>query len=236
MIHPPRFALGLLPLGLLLALYLGGCAAPPAEIAVSPNDVQADDAQARALRQQHRARIANIAAWRVKGTMAVKTGRAGRGGRANLIWNHQRDRQEIELYGPFGGGRVRIAATDGRAVLRDTKGANIEAASVAEALRRRLGWPVPFDGLRHWARGLADADATELAWDRAGRLRSLRQGDWLVEFLEYNAVGALALPRRLTITAAPGRIEVYSRDGEYLGDEFSVKVVLRRWWDIRFES
>ncbi len=186
--------------------------------------------------------------------MAVKT--AGKGGSATLLWDYQRAHQKIELYGPFGGGRVQISTQSGatdaanKAVLKDTKGNTIEGATAAEVLYQRLGWQVPFEELRYWLRGIpAEAapnhGATDITLDAAGRLQTFRQGNWLVAYLDYAVVaqpgvnppdsGALELPRQLSITAVPGSMEIYARNGEYLGDQLSVKVILKRWWDVEFD-
>ncbi len=107
----------------------GSGSAPPAQ-------------ETETLWRQHRAKMAGISRWRIKGRIAVKTGR--KGGNATLLWAYRRDRQNIELYGPFGSGRVRIAAQPGRAVLKDTEGRIIEGASPAAALYARRGCGVPF--------------------------------------------------------------------------------------------
>ncbi len=322
-----------LAMGAAAALALGGCATPP----VAPSLPAADPGATDALWQQRRAVLSRLSAWRLRGKIAVKTGR--RGGSATLLWDYrqsgpgsiQKITQQIELYGPFGGGRVRISAQPEGATLKDTRGGVIQAATAAEALHQKLGWQVPFAELRHWARGLPNPGAVDLVFDGAGRLLSFSQGDWLVRYDDYAAVAAaipadisaisadipaipavfdisdisdisdipgipdisgipadisvdtpavsadisavsalsadisdisavsadisdisagvsasaaadattttarsLILPRKMTITAAPGRIEVYARDGTYIGDQLSVKIIFKRWRGIEF--
>ena len=219
MIHPAG------PILATLILLLTGCALPP-------ETKPATASQTEALWQQHRAKMSGISSWHLKGKIAVKTGR--KGGNAALLWKQRRDHQEIELYGPFGGGRVQISARPGQAVLKDTKGQTIEETTATEVLYKRLGWQVPFQELYYWVRGIHDEGATGISLDNAGRLQSLQQGNWLVKYLDYKTVGQLDLPRKLSITAVPGSLEIYDRNGEYIGDQLSVKVVLTRWWDIGF--
>ena len=216
-----------------VAVALAGCVAPP--------DIPPTDApDAKALWRQHKATMATLSEWRIKAKIAVKTGR--KGGNATMLWAHQPARQEIELYGPFGSGRIRINARPGHAVLVDTKGRTSEGASAADALYQRLGWQVPFTQLRDWVRGIPGAGedegerATGLVVDGAGRLRRFQQGDWRVEYQNYATVGQWDLPQRLSITAVPGSMEIYDDDGAYIGDQLSVKVVLKRWQDIRFDD
>ena len=166
--------------------------------------------------------------------MGVKTG--PRGGSATLKWEYSSSNQEIELYGPFGGGRVIISVDAQGAFLRDTRGREIHGQTATEVLYRRLGWQVPFDHLSDWARGLPGDGATDIVIDGHGRLKRLIQDNWRVEFQEYETQGdslpGLSLPVRLRVTALPGTMEIYDDDGEYLGDELSVKVILKRWWEV----
>ncbi len=224
---------------LAVLLLLAGCVPPQGVKPPLPDSGSVSPAQeTETLWRQHRAKMSGISRWRIKGRIAVKTGR--KGGNATLLWAYRRDRQNIELYGPFGSGRVRIAAQPGRAVLKDTEGRSIEGASAAEALYERLGWRVPFQELRYWVRGIPDAagGAANLTLDADGRLQTLQQGQWRVAYQEYGAVGLagadLQLPRKLSITAVPGSMEIYDHDGEYIGDHLSVKVILKQWRDIEF--
>ena len=212
-----------------MLLLLAGCVSPEAIKPTTPD-------QARGLWQQHREKMSGISSWHLRGKIAVRTAskNGAKGGSATLVWTYQHDQQQIELYGPFGSGRVLISAQPGRAVLKDTKGKTLEGATAAEVLHQQLGWQVPFEQLRYWVRGLPGPDATDLTLDYAGRLKTLRQGIWRVEYEDYDAVNQLQLPRKLTITTAPGSMEIYARNGEYIGDQLSVKVLLKRWRDIEF--
>ncbi len=166
--------------------------------------------------------------------MGVKTG--PKGGSATLKWRYSATGQHIELYGPFGGGRVIIDVDSEGAVLRDTKGVVIHGLTASEVLYRRLGWQVPFDHLADWARGLAGSDATDVVIDAEGRLKRLTQDNWQVEYQGYRPVDSeisgLMLPSKIAVSAIPGTMEVYSDRGEYLGDQLNVKVILKRWWEI----
>jgi outer membrane lipoprotein LolB len=182
--------------------------------------------------------LSTINSWTLRGKMGVKTG--SKGGSATLKWRYTRDTQDIELYGPFGGGRVLITVDRSGAELRDTKGRVIHGKTASEVLYTRLGWQVPFDYLSDWARGLPGEGASDLKWDNKGRLVHLIKDNWKVEYLDYRAVTSpvegLTLPAKLIVSALPGTMEIYSDKGEYLGDELNVKVILKRWWGIEIED
>ena len=197
-----------------------------------PEDLSREESLARW--QEFRESLSRIDHWKLRGKMGVRTG--SKGGSATLNWEYSADAQEIELYGPLGGGRVIITTDAQSAFLRDTKGREITGKTASEVLYRRLGWQVPFDHLVDWARGLPGEGATDVVIDGNGRLKRLVQDYWEVEFEEYGdpgeSVPGLALPAKLRVTALPGTMAVYSDEGEYLGDELSVKVILKRWREV----
>ncbi len=208
---------------LFLCLLAAGCVSTTDKFLPPDTDSQ------QLWQQQQRANNA-ISSWELKGKIGVRTGK--KGGSATLNWSYKADNQFLELYGPFGGGRVHINSTPGLAVLEDTKGRVIEGTSAQDVLYQRLGWHVPFAELVMWSRGLPNEGATEIKIDSSGRLKSLKQGIWFVEYQEYREVNNLVLPRKLVITSLPGKMEIYDDDGNYIGDELSVKVILKRWWNI----
>jgi len=238
-----------LVLGVGALLLLTGCAAPrpvpetPAEVTVdaetgSDTDAETDadtETAARAAWQAHRARLDAIDGWNLKGRIAVQTGR--KSGSATLLWERARDRQTIQLHGPFGGGRIRITAQPGRAELRDSRGRMFAGAHPAEVLRRHTGWRLPFAQLRRWVRGLPGAGARDIVVDGRGRVKRFSEGDWRVAYQNYAAVGGLDLPQRLSVTARPGRVaDLLSGDGDRdrleVGDRLNVRLVISRWRDL----
>ena len=211
-----------------IIMLLVGCTTLSTE-QFTPKPITSEAEKEQIWQQQIRTN-SSLTDWSLKGKIGVVTGK--KGGTATLKWNYRGDKQEIELYGPFGGGRVQISVTDDSAILKDTKGAVIEGKTPDQVLYQRLGWQVPFTELVYWSRGLPSDDATEIEIDDSGLLKSMEQGPWRVEYQEYRTDNNLTLPRKLTITSLPGAMEIYDDDGNYIGDEFSVKVILKRWWNI----
>lgn len=209
------------------ALLLGACV---------PKFAVKSDTSERSLEawRTHQATVATIRQWELKGKVGVKTGT--KGGSATLKWNYTPGKQDIELYGPFGGGRVIINATQDGARLKDTKGKIVEGDTPESVLYQRLGWRLPFNRLVMWSRGLPNDDAIDLEFDTNGYLSAMKEDIWSIEYQEYQQITGAAqthtLPRKLTITALPGKLEIYDDDGNYLGDHLSVKVILKRWWDV----
>ena len=67
-----------------------------------------------------------------------------------------------------------------------------------QLLVETTGWDVPFDDMDWWVRGLpAPGAKAEQELDEDGRLKTLTQLGWEVEFLEYGRYGAYELPSKL---------------------------------------
>lgn len=128
---------------------------------------------------------------------------------------------------------MHIKVTGDSAVLRDTRGRVVKGKSAEQVLYKRMGWHVPFDELVMWSRGLPNEGATDIKIDEYGRLMSLNQGIWHVEYQEHQSTLNFTLPTRFTITSLPGQIEFFDDDGDYLGDELKVRVILKRWQNIK---
>ena len=216
---------------LIFTILLHGCASTYSDNNARISDTDAAkehrDAKWNELQQLN----LKIQSWSLKAKIGVKSGR--KGGSATLNWDYNNPAQSIELYGPFGGGRVHISVNEKTATLKDTKGRVIQGESAQDVLFQRLGWHIPFEELILWSRGLPNEGATNIVTDGYGRLKSLNQGIWHVEYLEHKTTNNYTLPRKLTISSLPGKLEVYDDDGNYLGDQFIVKVIFKRWWDIK---
>ncbi len=211
------------PRWILLCLLLAGCTSQP------PVD-KVDTDTLWSMQQQTNQQMRK---WNLKGKIGLKTGK--KGSSATLKWAYSREYQEIELHGPFGGGRIHVTITPDQAVLRDTSGAVITGDTAREVLHRKLGWHVPFDELVLWSRGLPSRESRQIETDDSGRLKRLEQGIWTLEIPGYRAVGALALPRKLIMNAKPGALHIHDDKKRYLGDTLRITVVLSRWWNVSTE-
>jgi outer membrane lipoprotein LolB len=203
---------------LLLAGLLAGCATLPERAPV------ADPQSAWRTRQ---AELKPLTAWEIHGRLALRT--AEEGWQATLVWWRERDRHRIDLAGPLGGGRVRLTQDRGGAELRDAEQKVYRDTSVEQLLKRATGWHVPLEGLNYWVRGLpAPEAATHEDLDAWGRLKTLTQLGWDIQFLEYARHGARELPSKVFIRRQ-------ARVGERrVGDEgndatVEVRLIIERW-------
>lgn len=116
---------------------------------------------------------------------------------ANVAWRHARDADEMLITTALGQGVARIAREGNNIVLTTAEPREYRAADAEELTEQVLGFRVPLAGLADWVRGRPSAASparTQYAPD--GRLLSLQQGGWNIEFMQYEG----KLPSRLRLT------------------------------------
>lgn len=194
--------------------------------------VQQLAAQTQARWQAHQLAMLELDHWRVKGKIAVKAG--SKGGHATLRWDKNAVVQKIELYGPLGGGRVEIESDASGVRLKDTHGGQLRGDSVAKLIEQRLGWPLPFDQLPDWLRGLPSSEQAVMEWDEVGHIVRMNDQGWQISYPEYQLIdlgdfGEVSVPRMIELNALPGTLKVYDKQGEYLGEDFFIRMIVKSW-------
>jgi outer membrane lipoprotein LolB len=129
------------------------------------------------------------------GRLAARYGNEAFSG--NLAWRHARSADEMLITSSLGAGVARIVR-DGNSVILTTAEPREFRASDAEALTEEvLGFRLPLAGLADWVRARAsDPGLAKTERGAEGRLRSLEERGWKIEYLEYQG----ELPSRLRLT------------------------------------
>lgn len=156
----------------------------------------------------------STADFRITGKMAIR-GVSGNVS-ARFIWSQSAERYDLELWGPFGTGRRRLAGDSQTVRLLDGSGDLLLAGPVRDVMRSELGWELPLDALRHWIRGRPDPTQRLANMDRndAGEALRIDQGNWQISYSEYAPTASGArLPRRLTA----------------IGEGYQIRLAINRW-------
>lgn len=185
-----------------------------AACAVTPDRVPSLDSE-----QAWQTRILTLAAldsWSLTGRIAIQAEQEA--WNAAIRWSQQGDRYTINLSAPLGQGVVRVEG-DAKLVTLRTADQQYFAQDGEALLRQRLGWSLPVDGLRYWAVGLPNprANSEEHQLDDRGRLHSLRQSGWDIEFRRYAQVGNIDLPDKIFLVKRGANPSV------------AVRLVVQRW-------
>lgn len=149
------------------------------------------------LRQQQ---LQELAAWQVTGRAALYDGRDSV--RVTLRWQQQQTRYDIQLLTFLGQQLARLQGHNGADVELTLPDQEPVSAMNAELLMQsQLGWSLPLQGLRHWILGLPAPDGREQSSvDAQGRLQTLQQSGWHIDFASYQMINGLAMPRKLHLT------------------------------------
>ncbi|NGY04385.1 lipoprotein insertase outer membrane protein LolB [Solimonas terrae] len=171
-----------------------------------------DQAQIDARWRAHRDELAAITHFELNGRAASRLGV-----KADLRWQQFEDGHfNIRIAGPFGAGAVAIDGTPHDVEIR-TKDGTEHTNDPQAWLLQRAGWTFPIDGLRWWVLGLPAPDtAAQIELDAQGRLATLTQDGWTLNYGDYQQVLNLDLPRRFE-----------ARNGQ-----ITLKLIADEWHDI----
>ena len=177
------------------ALLLAGC--------VSKGPI--DQERANANWTDRRARLERIDNFTVQGRASVSGPTSGS---ANLIW-HQSPREfDLRLSGPLGVGAMSMAGNEQEVRVR-SKERTFTTDDPEGAMHESLGWTLPLRGLRYWIRSLPAPDSEfSVTLDESGRVDTLTQDGWALDYTDYVTLQRLDLPRRIVLTRRDVKIRV----------------------------
>ena len=197
------------PLLLVFALVLSGCTTP--EIRPVPSDPDL-------AWQQRQQILRGLHSWDLHARIAMHYGNDG--GQADLLWTHSNTKNDIRLVGPWGKGLVRLNFDPQSAELTDDTGQTITGADASALLYEATGWVIPVSKLDTWILGMPVSETAEVHLDKYGRLQSLVEAGWRIEYQEYQRYGDRELPRKMTLSQQRNNNDEKT---------VSVKLVVGRW-------
>jgi outer membrane lipoprotein LolB len=153
--------------------------------------------------EQRREALEAVAAWEMRGRLAVDTGDGGFQGSFN--WRQRDDALELIVRGPLRNGVLQV---EGRpdALTVTARGETQTLTDPETELSQLIGWWLPVASLPDWLLGFPDPQfgaVTEPGAD--GTLASLEQRLWRVDYTEYGlapsdaAGGQLLVPSRIDL-------------------------------------
>ncbi len=146
--------------------------------------------------QERRESLSGLKAWTLTGRISITHEKEA--WHATVRWHQHADRFDINLIAPLGQGSLQLRGNEDRVVLHTSEHETIASRSAEELLYHQLGWYVPVNGLRFWARGIDAPDSPRtIELDDQGRLRRLRQSGWEIDFRRYVRVDDMDLPGKM---------------------------------------
>lgn len=147
---------------------------------------------------EQEAAVSAIETWQLDGRIALKRGNEGFS--AGLDWQQAASEFRVELTGPLGETRARLTGNTVQVMLELPDQPALASTDVESLLRDHFGWQLPVDKLRWWIRGLAGPETIVRARDSTGRIKELSSDGWQVNYLAWQEVDGLWLPKRLEAT------------------------------------
>lgn len=145
---------------------------------------------------QHLQSLAAIKQFALKGRIGVQTQAKGFSGR--LDWQHQLSYDHIALYSPLGSQVASIQKTPEKVILEDGSGKQISAADAESLTEKTMGWKLPLTGLVDWSLGRpTSSPILASTWDDQGRLTTLKQDGWDIEYSDYIDFAGKQLPNKI---------------------------------------
>ena len=145
------------------------------------------DEQSQADWQQYQLEAGRVNRWDLHGRAAIFVDDEVHN--VGLSWQRNPDEFVIILEAPFGQGVFRIESsreTDLPVKLSLPESQVIYSESAELALQQAVGWSIPVSGLEYWIKGLPQkSDNYSHTLTGAGRLKTLGQNGWRINFLDY---------------------------------------------------
>lgn len=134
---------------------------------------------------------ATIVSYTLEGRVSVKRGATAR--QAALVWQHNAERDEIELSGPLGQKAARLSRDTGGARLETASRETVVADDWSSLAERVLGVALPLDNLAHWVTATIEA-GRDTQRDPVGRPLRVWDSNWQIDYLAYESAAPDALP------------------------------------------
>jgi outer membrane lipoprotein LolB len=179
--------------------------------------------------QSRQSQLLLLNTWDIQGRVSARS--SSNGWQVSLRWARDKQRHEIDLWGPLGRGHVRLTLDDSGAQLRDADQNTYQADDAEQLLFETTGWWLPFDGLNYWILGVPIPDVpNQHVLDDSGRLMTLKQLGWDIRFMRYRRFGRFEFPGKLFIKREMANdLAMEPREYEREAPILEVRLVVEKW-------
>jgi outer membrane lipoprotein LolB len=163
--------------------------------------------------QMQQLRLQNLTKWQAEGRLAAKSGEEG--GQAHFTWIMTPQSYQIDVFGPFGAGHIKINGNDKNVRLTDGKNHNYSAPTPEALFHDVAGWSIPISGMHYWMKGIPDPShpIENKMFDIDGRLTRLNQNGWEITYKEYQGHPLTPLPTKII----------------FKNNDTKVKIIVQSW-------
>lgn len=173
------------------------------------------DKQQRVDWQQHQDRLLALTDWNIQGRVGLYTPDEAWPG--DIHWKQTGHDYDMRIIAPLGAGSLHIYSVEGGVMLEHSSEPMAQFSPDPEAyIEQKFGWQLPVNSLRYWMTGVPSPQGEikgAMDLDDKGRLNSLQQSGWHIQFSKYKNVSGYDLPAKVMLEHK----------------ELSVKIVIRKW-------
>lgn len=144
------------------------------------------------------AQVAALPTWQFDGRLAFQDSATQQGFSAALHWLNTPLQTRVDVLGPLGLGRATLIESAAGARLDLSDGRQFAAKSSEILMLEHLHWSLPVTQLRYGLFALPQPhQAATVQRDAAGRVQSIHQGTWQLNYSSYQTVDGVLLPQRI---------------------------------------
>lgn len=156
---------------------------------------------------EREAALSRLQSWHLNGKIAVQSTRDS--GSASVDWFQNRNRYNISMSGPLGASTMKLSGSEGQVSLQMSDGKVYRASSPEQLLKAQWGFNLPVSSMNYWIRGLpVPSVPASTRFDNAGRLSTLIQQGYRIDFLSYSNFGKWELPERISLVSSSLRVKM----------------------------
>jgi len=190
-------------------LIVSGCATLPPPSAQPPTSSN--------INQKHLATLANIKSFSLKGRLGVVTNPRGFSG--GIDWQHETTNDNIDVFSPVGGKVANIVKNPNGVTLTTQDGRSINGQNAESLTETTMGWRLPLSGLSDWALGKPTSSKIDAStWDDQGRLITLKQDGWDIEYQNYAENNGYFLPNKIILKSEKANLKLLVENWLTLGN------------------
>ena len=187
---------------LLICFWLAGCTTIPERPPV---------ANPKAVWQERKQILTGLDNWHLTGRLSVANEEES--WHVKLRWQQKQDAYNIDLNGPFGAGKMRLAGNSNGVVLHTKEGMYF-ADTPETLLSQHTGVTMPVSKLRYWILGIpSPTEQGNQQLDAYGRLKQLNQAGWDILLRRYVMANRAEVPNKLFMHK----------------DDIEVRLVVEQW-------
>jgi len=161
--------------------------------------------------------------WEIKGRSVIS--QKSEGWNVGLVWQEFDGLFQVKLQGPFAQGGAVLKGDKNTVSLILDDGQRISSANPDALIKETLGIPLPLEALRDWVRGIpfAKEKYEKIEFDQQGRIVSLLQQGWQVDYKRYIPFKDYSMPGKIFIKKADQGLRIIILDWELTSKQQAIE-------------